>query len=136
MRIRLVYGLATPLMLVMMLLMSSSTSASQRLFKSNEIALVFCAYVRDDDTARLQHKLRDLRVRMRDMYTSIRCNNASLIQFALRNNSHNVGSFIARSVSIDALQEMGDYQWAREQELLMTETGLILANRIKDYRKD
>lgn len=136
MRKILAYGIATPLALVLMVLLQPAQSATQRYAKSERIALVFCSYVRDDDTVRLQHKLRDLRVRMRDMYTSIRCNNASLIQFALANDSHNIGSFIARSVPIDALQEMGDYQWAHERELLTTETGVILANRVKDFRKN
>lgn len=58
--------------------------AAQSYVESEEIALIFCSYVRDNQTARLQRKLRDLRMRLRDVYSQIRCNDATLIQFAVK----------------------------------------------------
>ncbi len=123
------YGLATALAVTMLTSFTQPAQAQYR-FESEEIALVFCAYVRDNDTVRLQNKMRELRIRMRDVYTSIRCNGASLIQFALQRNAHDVGSFIARSVTLDDLREVGDYEWAAERGLLETEIGQTLRERL------
>ncbi|MGQ4276584.1 DUF3718 domain-containing protein [Pseudidiomarina sp. E22-M8] len=105
--------------------------AAQSYFESEEVALIFCSYVRDNDTVRLQRKLRDLRIRLRDVYSHIRCNNATLIQFAVKSNANDIGSFIARSVSADDIQATGDYKWLHEHDLMQTPIGQILARRFE-----
>lgn len=102
---------------------------AQYRFASEEIALVFCAYVRDNDTTRLQNKMRELRIRMRDVYTSIRCNGASLVQFALKTNAQDIGSFIVRSVNMNSLNELGDYEWAQTNGYSDTVIGKALSER-------
>ncbi|CAB0151085.1 hypothetical protein PSI9734_01500 [Pseudidiomarina piscicola] len=102
---------------------------AQSIFESDEVALVFCAYVRDNQTQRLQRKLRDLRIRLRDIYSHIRCNNATLIQFAVKNRANDIGRFIARSVNLNDLKEVGDYQWMHEQNLLDSPIGETISAR-------
>ncbi|WP_198678716.1 DUF3718 domain-containing protein [Pseudidiomarina insulisalsae] len=110
----------------------TQTAHAQYRFETEEIALVFCAYARDNETQRLQYKLRELRIRMRDVYSSIRCNGASLIQFAMKSNSQDIGSFIARSVTLEGLRTMDDYRWARENGYLDTEIGETLKFRFEN----
>ncbi|WP_157980877.1 DUF3718 domain-containing protein [Pseudidiomarina homiensis] len=116
-------------MAITMLTAPAQPAYAQYRFASEEIALVFCAYVRDNDTSRLQNKMRELRIRMRDVYSSIRCNGASLIQFALKTNSHDVGSFIVRSVPLNDLRDAGDYEWALENGYGDTVIGQALSDR-------
>lgn len=106
-------------------------ASAQSFIESEEVALVFCSYVRDNDTVRLQRKLRDLRIRLRDVYSHLRCNNATLIQFAVKNNANDIGTFIARSVSLDDIREVGDLEWMRESNLLETPIGETLASRFQ-----
>lgn len=106
--------------------------AAQSYVESEEIALIFCSYVRDNQTARLQRKLRDLRMRLRDVYSQIRCNDATLIQFAVKNNADDIGSFIARSVSADVIEKAYDYRWLREQDLMQTPIGEALSLRFQN----
>ncbi|WP_404401528.1 DUF3718 domain-containing protein [Idiomarina seosinensis] len=82
--------------------------------QANELALSLCTYVQGDDTMRMRKKLRDSRVRIRDIYSGIQCNGQSLLQFAMANGSSDVGTFIVGRLSVDELQSNGDYQWAQE----------------------
>ena len=123
------YGLATA-MVVSMLTLPANSAPVQYRFASEDIALVFCAYVRDNDTMRLQNKMRELRIRMRDVYTNIRCNGASLVQFALKTDSQDVGSFIVRSVTLKDLREAGDFEWASSEGYTNTAIGQALKERI------
>jgi len=81
---------------------------------SDELALLFCGYVRANDSTNFRNKLRELRLRLRDIYTGVRCNQSSMIQFAAVNNAIEVGRFIAHSVLIQDLEQAGDLQWLEQ----------------------
>jgi len=81
--------------------------------QANELALSMCTYVQGDDTMRMRKKLRDSRVRIRDVYTGVQCNGQSLLQFAMVNGSNDIGEFIVRSLAPADLQGSGDYEWAQ-----------------------
>lgn len=81
--------------------------------QANELALSMCTYVQGDDTMRMRKKLRDSRVRIRDIYTGVQCNGQSLLQFAMSNGSNDVGEFIVRSLAPEDLTASGDFQWAQ-----------------------
>ncbi len=81
--------------------------------EANELALSLCTYVQGDDTMRMRKKLRDARVRVRDIYTGIQCNGQSLLQFAMSNGSQDIGEFIVGRLSVDELKASGDYEWAQ-----------------------
>lgn len=81
--------------------------------EANELALSLCTYVQGDDTMRMRKKLRDARVRVRDIYSGIQCNGQSLLQFAMSNGSQDIGEFIVGRLSVDELKDSGDYSWAQ-----------------------
>ncbi len=81
--------------------------------EANELALSLCTYVQGDDTMRMRKKLRDARVRVRDIYSGIQCNGQSLLQFAMSNGSQDIGEFIVGRLSVDELKASGDYEWAQ-----------------------
>ena len=81
--------------------------------EANELALSLCTYVQGDDTMRMRKKLRDARVRARDIYSGIQCNGQSLLQFAMSNGSQDIGEFIVGRLSVDELKASGDYEWAQ-----------------------
>lgn len=81
--------------------------------QANELALSMCTYVQGDDTMRMRKKLRDSRVRVRDVYTSIQCNGQSMLQFAMTNGSNDIGEFIVRSLAPEDLTSTGDIEWAQ-----------------------
>ena len=81
--------------------------------EANELALSLCTYVQGDDTMRMRKKLRDSRVRIRDVYTGIQCNGQSLLQFAMSNGSNDVGTFMVGRLAVDELKASGDYEWAQ-----------------------
>lgn len=122
-------GLAT-FMATAMLIPSSHALTAKNVFQSSDLALLFCTYVRNNDTLRLQHKLRDLRMRLRDVYPQVRCNGASLVQFAMQSNSNDIGTFIARSVNPKDMLEVGDLEFAKQRDLLQTSIGQTLQQRL------
>jgi len=81
--------------------------------QANELALSMCTYVQGDDTMRMRGKLRESRVRVRDIYSSVQCNGQTLLQFAMSNGSNDIGEFIVRSLAPADLQSSGDFEWAQ-----------------------
>lgn len=102
---------------------------------SADTALAICSYVRTNDTRALKQKLQYERKRLRDIYTSVRCNNLSLIQFALQHNAHDVGRFLAISANPDSIMQAGDMEWAKSHNLLNTPTGNLLRERMTCVRQ-
>ncbi|RUO41726.1 hypothetical protein CWE22_06095 [Pseudidiomarina aestuarii] len=102
---------------------------------SADTALAICSFIRTNDTRALKQKLQYERKRLRDIYTSVRCNNLSLIQFALRHNAHDVGRFLAISANPDSVMQAGDMEWAKLNNLLDTPTGNVLRERMTCVRK-
>jgi hypothetical protein len=80
----------------------------------DDVALLFCSQVRHNNSQDFRNKLREYRLRIRDIYPSIRCNGESMIQFAHHSGSVEIGRFIANSVLIRDLYEVGDVSWARQ----------------------
>ncbi len=103
---------------------------AQMLTRSSEITLAICTMARDDDTRKLQQKLMELRLRLRDIYAGIRCNQQSLIQFALSYQANNIAVYLASYVNVNDLVESGDIEWLRQRNLLDTPVGRIVRERV------
>lgn len=80
----------------------------------DDVALLFCSQVRHNNSQDFRNKLREYRLRIRDIYPRIRCNGESMIQFAHHSGSAEIGRFIANSVLIRDLYDVGDVTWARQ----------------------
>lgn len=100
----------------MALLMTSGAAVAQPVMATfgDDVALLFCSQVRHNDANEFRNKLREYRLRIRDIYPRVRCNGETMIQFAQRNGSIEIGRLIAHSVLIDDLHELGDALWARQ----------------------
>lgn len=94
----------------------SAASQAQSRSDSDDLALLFCSYVQANDSTGFRNTLRNLRLRLRDIYPRIRCNNHSMIQFAAISNSYDIGRFIAHSVLVDDLHRSGDIAWVENLE--------------------
>lgn len=114
------------------LLMVPTPASAQAFTRSTEITLAICTMARDDSTRELQQKLRELRLRLRDIYAGIRCNQHSLIQFAMTYNSTDIAYYLATYANIDDLIASGDIEWLRQHDLLDTQVGQILQKRLYD----
>lgn len=114
------------------LLMVPQQAPAQAFARSTEITLAICTMARDNSTRELQKKLRELRVRLRDIYAGIRCNQYSLIQFAMTYNSTDIAYYLASYANIDDLIASGDIEWLRQHDMLDTQVGQILQKRLYD----
>ncbi len=83
--------------------------------RDRQLALLFCSYVRANDSIAFRNKLRDFRLRIRNIYSSIRCNDKTMIQFAAASEAYEIGSMIATRVPSRDLRTTGDAQWAAQK---------------------
>ncbi|WP_157980809.1 DUF3718 domain-containing protein [Pseudidiomarina marina] len=98
------------------LVLASGSVGAQPMLSSfgDDMALLFCSQIRHNNSYDFRNKLREYRLRIRDIYPRVRCNGETMIQFAQRNGSFDIGRFIAHSVLIDDLYEVGDANWIRQ----------------------
>ncbi|MBR9726404.1 DUF3718 domain-containing protein [Shewanella intestini] len=66
---------------------------------SNQLAANICNYVKSDDKNRLRKKLKESRVKLRNIYSGISCDGSSLLRTAYNSNANNIGEFIAKRLS-------------------------------------
>ena len=94
----------------------STPSYAQYQTNTDDVALLFCSYIQTNDSTSFRNTLREQRLRLRDIYPRIRCNNYSMIQFATVSGSHEIGRFIAHSVLVEDMQSVGDINWIQQLE--------------------
>lgn len=71
---------------------------------NNQLAANICNYVQADDKNRLRKKLKENRVKLRNIYSSISCGGDSLLRTAFKSGSDKVGTFVAKRLSVSELQ--------------------------------
>lgn len=91
----------------------AAAQTSMNLF-GDDLALLFCSHVLSNDSNAFRNKLRGHRLRIRDIYPRIRCNGDTMIQFAERHGSLEIGRLIAHSVLHADLEQAGDLNWAQQ----------------------
>ncbi len=62
--------------------------------QANSMALRICEYVQANDKSRLRSYLKQNRVKLRTIYTDMKCNSDNLLIFAAKSNALEVGEFI------------------------------------------
>jgi len=71
---------------------------------NEQLAANICNYVQNDDKNRLRKKLKENRVKLRNIYSGISCGGDSLIRTAMKSGSDKVGTFVAKRLSVSALK--------------------------------
>jgi hypothetical protein len=71
---------------------------------NDQLAANICNYVQADDKNRLRKKLKENRVKLRNIYSGISCNGDSLLRTAIKSGSDKVGTFVAKRLSVSDLQ--------------------------------
>ncbi|MCC5880643.1 MAG: DUF3718 domain-containing protein [Idiomarina sp.] len=97
-----------------------------------DLALNLCTYVQGDDRMRMRQRIREERVRLRQIYDGVMCNGMSLIQFALSNGSDDIGTFIVSQLPASALSRAGELEWAESNGYGDT----AIANAIRERTED
>lgn len=72
---------------------------------SDEIAEGLCTAISADDRQRLRTILSNHNVRIRNVFSSIRCNGQSMLQFAITAEADEVGEMLIRQLPVRAIEE-------------------------------
>ncbi|QFU21535.1 DUF3718 domain-containing protein [Shewanella eurypsychrophilus] len=70
---------------------------------SDQLAANICNYVQTNDKNRLRKKLKENRVKLRNIYSGVSCSGDSLLRTAMKSGSDKVGTFIAKRLSVSDL---------------------------------
>ncbi len=76
-----------------------------------------CEYTKADDKSRIRKLLSDNNVNVRKIYDAVKCNNDSLIKFAMRSDAYEAGSFFVKQMPAKALQSEDLENWANANGL-------------------
>lgn len=71
-----------------------------------------CEYTKADDKSRIRKLLSDNKVNVRKIYDAVKCNNESLIKFAMRSDAYETGSFFVKQMPSKSLQAEDLENWA------------------------
>ncbi|WP_394131314.1 DUF3718 domain-containing protein [Shewanella maritima] len=80
------------------LLVASSVSTPV-VANTDQLVANICDYVKSDDKNRLRKKLKESRVKLRNIYDGVSCDGGSLLRTAYNSNAVTVGEFIAKRLS-------------------------------------
>jgi len=97
--------------------LTSAFTLSLLAFTSHVVAqelwmVSLCEYTKADDKNRVRKLLSDNNMNVRRIYSAVKCNGDSLIQFAMRNNAYETGAFYVKQMPAKSLKEEGLEEWA------------------------
>ena len=78
----------------------------------NQLAASICGYLKEDNRNQLRKMLTESRVNVRNIYDSIKCNNENMLQFAIRSDAYESGTFIVKQMPSKTLSEFDYPGWA------------------------
>lgn len=86
------------------LIAASSVSVSTSVMaESDQLVANICDYVKANDKNRLRKKLKENRVKLRNIYSGVSCDGNSLLRTSLNAGSNDVGEFIAKRLAASEL---------------------------------
>lgn len=71
--------------------------------EADPLVASLCDYVKANDKNRLRKKLKESRVKLRQVYSGISCDGQSLLRTALTANATDAGEFVAKRLSVNEL---------------------------------
>lgn len=77
-------------------LIAASSVSAPAVANTEQLVANICDYVKSDDKNRLRKKMKETRVKLRNVYSSISCDGSSLLRSAYNSNANDVGEFIAK----------------------------------------
>ncbi|MGX9461754.1 DUF3718 domain-containing protein [Shewanella sp. A14] len=77
-------------------LIAASFVSAPAIADTEQLVANICDYVKSDDKSRLRKKMKESRVKLRNIYTGISCDGSSLLRTAYKSNAADVGEFIAK----------------------------------------
>ncbi len=79
---------------------------------NDQIAVSICGYIKDDNRNQLRKMLTDNKLNVRSIYDSIKCNNENMLQFAIRSDAYESGTFIVKQMPAKTLADFDYPGWA------------------------
>ncbi|RUO24294.1 hypothetical protein CWE09_10475 [Aliidiomarina minuta] len=104
---------------------------------NDSIAEGLCTAISADDRQRLRTILSNHNMRVRNIYTSIRCNNYSMLQFAITAEAEQVGEMLTRQLPASVIDDdtvNGEHilSWAESTGYGSSAVVAAVRNRISD----
>jgi hypothetical protein len=100
------------IMLFTLCVCSTALMSTHSLHANEQLAASLCDYVAADDKNRIRKKLKETRVKLRNIYDGISCGGNNLIRHAVINNADKAGTYIVKQISKGDLAGSGDAAWA------------------------
>ena len=72
---------------------------------TDQLVANICDYVKSNDKNRLRKKMKENRVKLRNIYSGISCDGSSLLRTAYKSNADEVGEYIAKRMPSSDLTE-------------------------------
>ncbi|WP_144213270.1 DUF3718 domain-containing protein [Shewanella donghaensis] len=86
-------------------LIAASSVSIPAVANTDQLVANICDYVKSNDKNRLRKKLKESRVKLRNIYSGISCDGSSLLRTAYNSNSFEVGEYIAKRLPAGDLSQ-------------------------------
>lgn len=80
-----------------------SVPTTAKAAEADPLVASICDYVKANDKNRLRKKLKESRVKLRQVYSGISCDGQSLLRTAYTTNANDAGEFVAKRLSVNEL---------------------------------
>ncbi|HSG53572.1 MAG TPA: DUF3718 domain-containing protein [Rheinheimera sp.] len=78
----------------------------------DQLAGTMCSYIKEDNRNQLRKLLSDNKINVRNVFSSIVCNGDNMLQFAIRNDAYESGTFLVKQMPSKTLAEFDYAGWA------------------------
>lgn len=79
---------------------------------NEQLASSICGYLKEDNRNNLRKLLSENKLNIRTIYDSVKCNNDNMLQFAIRNDAYESGTFIVKQMPSKTLASFDYGGWA------------------------
>jgi len=89
-----------------------------------------CLYIAENDKKRLRKALKTSHVKIRKLYKDMRCNDLSLLRFAIERKANDVGLFMVKKIPVSLLKKKGALKWADDNGHAESDITAALRKRV------
>ena len=91
---------------------SAYFAAAPAVLAQDQWATSLCEYTKADDKNRIRKLLSDNKINVRNIFSSISCNGENMLQFAIRSDAYESGTFLVKQMPSKTLAEFDYASWA------------------------